>query len=712
MHGDENDRLDEAMRRADDLLVESLRDEDRGRRRGRRRLTIACAAIVLMCGFAVLAWSSGRAARRGAPPALVAASAPAHPTFQPDVAKLYANVTPDDRLPPPGGGGGASLSARLLSLSHDWRKALAVGCELAAADPDAALAALKSNWSRIPSSEARQQILKAFVFKAHPRVLDVLDLGMNDPEPQVQAWAANYLCNYAFVDFAENRAAYSDWRRQAADKPLATVVAASARAYVERLKAARGADVAREARWVSEARLGLREIPAARAAAVDAGALDLAAAWLRDHVGDRDIVRGAAELLCPLGPDEMYLRRVVLPLLVDEATPSEALAAAADLLGRPGNAWAVEPLLDALRRALLTKKDHAGWTIAGALGEIGDPGAIPPMIAVIAADNTYQTIYGVGHFGLSKMTGVRYDQSHDGAWWKQWWERERQRFPEPARSATIPELPAAGVKPAAAAAGSGPAAGRGRGPILAAMLAADELPVQELSAGGDEKKKFFLIGPEPSAKKPPESGHRLLLVLPGGDGSAEFQPFVTSIARRALPPGYLVAELVAPRWSDAENHIVWPTEKSRDPKMKFTTEAFIDAVVADVGKTHKLDVKQVRALAWSSGGPAVYAAAMRAKTPITGSLVAMSVFKPAQLPPAQNLKGRAFYILHSPQDFIPMTFPRNAEKVLAAAGAKAQLVTYEGGHGWHGDVFGNIRAGVDWLEKQQPEQPVTTRPKE
>ncbi|MCU0784835.1 MAG: hypothetical protein MUF81_12495 [Verrucomicrobia bacterium] len=25
--------------------------------------------------------------------------------------------------------------------------------------------------------------------------------------------------------------------------------------------------------------------------------------------------------------------------------------------------------------------------------------------------------------------------------------------------------------------------------------------------------------------------------------------------------------------------------------------------------------------------------------------------------------------------------------------------TYEGGHGWHGDVYGIIRAGIPWLEK-------------
>ena len=39
---------------------------------------------------------------------------------------------------------------------------------------------------------------------------------------------------------------------------------------------------------------------------------------------------------------------------------------------------------------------------------------IPTMIAVIIADDTYDSIYGVGYFGLRKFTGVEYDESHDG----------------------------------------------------------------------------------------------------------------------------------------------------------------------------------------------------------------------------------------------------------------------------------------------------------
>jgi predicted esterase len=222
---------------------------------------------------------------------------------------------------------------------------------------------------------------------------------------------------------------------------------------------------------------------------------------------------------------------------------------------------------------------------------------------------------------------------------------------------------------------------------------------QDLKIGGDARKRYFLINPNPSSP-PPADGYKLLVVLPGGDGSAEFHPFVKNLASQALPPGYLVAQAVAPAWSTAEDRIVWPTSKSRDPAMKFTAEEFIDAIVKDARSKAAIDPRCVFLLGWSSGGPPSYAAACRKDSPITGAFVAMSVFKPEHVPSLDAAKGKAFYILHSPQDTIPMSFPQAAKSQLAAKGAATKLDTYEGGHGWHGDVMGNIRKGVTWLESE------------
>lgn len=230
-----------------------------------------------------------------------------------------------------------------------------------------------------------------------------------------------------------------------------------------------------------------------------------------------------------------------------------------------------------------------------------------------------------------------------------------------------------------------------------AMKDIKDVKNDDLQAGGDSDKRYFLIGAD--GKDVPAEGYKLLVVMPGGDGGADFNPFVRRIQKFALPKGYVVAQLVAPRWSaDQAQQLVWPTKKVRWQGMKFSTEEFITAVVKDVKGKVKIDDAHVYSLSWSSSGPAAYAAALSGG-PIKGSFIAMSIYRPNDLGPASGAKGHAFYLLHSPEDFIKIAMPRAALADMKAAGARATLQTYEGGHGWKGDVFGTIRTGVEWLEK-------------
>jgi predicted esterase len=233
----------------------------------------------------------------------------------------------------------------------------------------------------------------------------------------------------------------------------------------------------------------------------------------------------------------------------------------------------------------------------------------------------------------------------------------------------------------------------------------DHVPSRDLRAGGDENKRYFLIGAK-EGERGPNEGFKLLLVLPGGNGNAEFLAFVKRVYANALNDDYLVAQLVAPVWApeQAEN-LVWPTEKSPWPKMKFTTEAFIDAVLDDVVKLHKIDPAHVFLLAWSSSGPATYAYTLAEKTRATGAFVAMSVFKPDELPPLKYAKGRAWYLYHSPEDFIPIAMAEKARDELKDKKAEVELATYAGGHGWKGDVYGDLRRGVSWLEQHHAKPP-------
>lgn len=219
---------------------------------------------------------------------------------------------------------------------------------------------------------------------------------------------------------------------------------------------------------------------------------------------------------------------------------------------------------------------------------------------------------------------------------------------------------------------------------------------------GDKRQSYFLIGPHEDAL-PPEEGYGLIVVLPGGDGSAEFNAFVKRIYDNAAPERYLLAQLVAPQWSPKQE-ITWPTKKNRVPRMKFTTEEFVDKVIADVEREHKLNPGRIFLFGWSSGGPAVYSVAL-ANPRVSGVLAAMAIFKPELLPPLEGAKKQAIYIYHCDDDrVVPVRFADAAAVELSKAGADVKMTKYEGGHGWHGDIFGDIHAAIEWLEAHARKQ--------
>lgn len=247
-------------------------------------------------------------------------------------------------------------------------------------------------------------------------------------------------------------------------------------------------------------------------------------------------------------------------------------------------------------------------------------------------------------------------------------------------------------------------------PALFAQDDIADVPAQDVTVAEQPSQRYFLIG---DTTKAPAAGFGLVIVLPGGDGSADFHPFVKRIYKNALPQGYLIAQLVAVP-SKNQQQVVWPTAKSKDPKQTFTTESFIANVVNEVKAKHKIDAGRVFTLSWSSGGPAAYAASLAKDTPITGSLVAMSIFPLPQLRPLDAARGQRYYLLHSQQDkTCPYFHTRVARTQLTNAGAAVTVADYEGGHGWKGDVYGNIAAGIEWLEKTKPPTSVpTTKPVE
>jgi RNA polymerase sigma factor (sigma-70 family) len=581
------------------------------------------------------------------------------------------------------------LWARKLAAlnSAGWREAFAVGEELAGLPADEGFAILKENWKKIDNVEARQQLLKAWDFADHPRLVDGLDLGMRDPSPDVERWALSYLDDLALQDFSENFQAYKDWYQANREKPLSAVVAVPPRRFaVEAAQAEKGV-AAKQVRLLQHT-LAL-EKPEAREALLAAGFLRTLERWSsRAEAGSRgEDVELAVDALAVFGalrPGEEELRRVVVPLLGKEK-PDNVRNAAIRALGGKENAWAIDLVLDELKQSL----DGDGKTVDAAactLANFDNPRIIPPLIAAIDAHDTRDTRYSLGYFALGRLTGVQYDESHDGPWWGRWWENNKERYAGAVQAVEFPNVQ--------------------KKPQQRAQQADDDpladvadIAAQDRRAGGDEMKRYFLIGKD---AKPPTDGYRLLIVVPGGDGSADFQPFIRRIRKNALDDRWLIAQAVAPKWDERQfDRIVWPTAKSRYAAAKFTTEEFIEAIVGDVRSKVKINPRRVFVLGWSSGGPPCYATALRKETPVAGAFIAMSVFRPQQLPALEQAKDRAFYLLQSPQDRVtPIRYALTAEHSLQAAGAKVRLEQYEGGHGWQGDVWTMIREGIDWLDQQ------------
>lgn len=561
---------------------------------------------------------------------------------------------------------------KLAGLGDDWRAAAGAANRLAGLPPDEGLPIVREAWSKL-SVRARQQFLKAFGNSQHPRKLDVLHLGATDPAEEVRSWAWSPIAAIAFRNFKSDAAAYAEWYAANRARPIAEIQLKYFPNLLAEIRTAKKVERERLTDVLGDARFQL-ELPALRTMALEQDLPETLIQWVSDPEASSHLCNCAGWALDALEPDDAFLRRRALPLISSHAPP-QARALAAHLLGSAEAAWAVEPLIERLKQAARAPVPAGTGNaflsdVARALGEIGDSAAIPAMIEVIEADNSHATVYDVGYGGLRKITGVEYDESHDGAWWRKWWSENRERVLQEARHGK---------------------------PVPDAEDVAD-IPVEDLRAAGNERMRYLLIGPKPGATEP-EKGYRLLVVLPGGSGSIDFHPFVKRILKRGLPDGYLIAQPIAVKWTRRQaRKLVWPTKLSTMPAVKFSTEQFVDAVVQDVRQRRKIDPRFMFTLGWSSGGPPCYAISLRKKTPITGAFVAMSVFHPTQ---PQQASGRSFYLLHSPDDFIPIRHPESARDLLKRHGARVELTTYAGGHGWHGDVYGMIRRGIEWLEAQQ-----------
>jgi hypothetical protein len=186
----------------------------------RRLLVAACLALIGVCGYlGWRVWQSEQAAaelRRELAQALTPAPATKHGEATADNSTRTVDQT--------------AWVKRLTHLRDHMHTAFSVGPELTLLDPDVGLDILRAAWPQIHVQEVKTGLLKAFAFskalapKKHPRLVQVLHLGMSDPDLEIHRYAASYLKAIAHEDFNLNRAAYQPWRRTYGNMPLDEVV--------------------------------------------------------------------------------------------------------------------------------------------------------------------------------------------------------------------------------------------------------------------------------------------------------------------------------------------------------------------------------------------------------------------------------------------------------------------------------------------------------
>jgi len=344
--------------------------------------------------------------------------------------------------PPPAAAQGPDTSveywlARFRDVGDDWSRGWAVAAEVAKLPPADALRIMTGVWPHLPVP-VKEQVLKPFMFDGgHPEALAVLHLAATDGALSVQERAFSYLKDYAFQDFSTDFEGYLRWYAANEHKPLADVLTESAQRFVRDLLALSPSELA--VRVHALRRLDLR---AGANAGVDlaevmrqAGGLRLLEACLLD--ADPELRSTALSWSSEMGAGEPWLRTWVLPAIEDGSkVDPQVLDASFRALGRPSCAWAREPLVAYLRRCTPDDPGQAS-NAASALADIGDARAIPPLIEILLADREGKLRYDVGYFGLARLTGVTWNESYDGAWWLDWWDKNHRRLPPEVQSMTI-----------------------------------------------------------------------------------------------------------------------------------------------------------------------------------------------------------------------------------------------------------------------------------
>jgi predicted esterase len=598
--------------------------------------------------------------------------------------------------------------------------------DLAVLRPDDMYLVISDNWPALSNSDVKQYILSCVAQNDNDRILDILQLGVNDDSLAVQNRSLQFCESFGFDSFTEDFTAYQAWRRRSEGKPLKQVINESMKAVVAMLPTVD--DAHRSALLNILVRTNFtatsRTSRIRREAALTAGLPDALVSWMKQQ---NNFMWTAYQIIRNLRPDEQFVRREIMPLTdakVDSAVRYQALSA----LGMEQNTWATGPLM---KMMIAEYPDAATEIIGQTLSQIGDPHIIPTLIALMESDNTPEGNRVIGNI-LSPLTGVSNAYVRDSVWWRAWWNRNNARFPAELRATAIPKLvvrarpviaPGQNIvqehtRPALRQIANDPkraywfidpmpqggrAAQANRRRFAGSVL---------VSATASGRKDSGQQPPPPPAIKPtlhsPAVGGSansdlpgLIVVLTSDGDAASAAGFWYDAAVRALDKQYYVAVVVAPKWTETQQ-TVWLTgqEIKSFKDAKFSTEGLVEDVVKDVASIKKIDVDRVFLHGIGSGGSAAYAASLDEKSPFHGYYILSASFKSTGLPPLDRASGKRYLIQNNKDDRVhPYWTAEAAQKLLVQKGAAVKL---EASSGYLGSqtpdaVMAQIKTSFDWL---------------
>ncbi|MEM8713505.1 MAG: hypothetical protein AAGG01_21380, partial [Planctomycetota bacterium] len=326
-------------------------------------------------------------------------------------------------------------------------------------------------WDEVEPEHSRSPAAKVFLSALDESAPELMDKAVADDHFQVQNAGLKAASPLAMRVFVESSREYAPWRQRMGSLGLRATLEASAIEFATQLTQfsddqlvawlyqfddypvdlARGLDVSLGELLL---RHGLRAAIARLVASEDAEALaairqvaskvDLGSV-LVDHAGEL-LSSGSVEtrqrgivLLRYADVPEDFAQERLLPIVRAFAIEDPVLvASAAEILGEAGFLWATDAMAQAVQDPRIYSSIDSSFSMGQAFGALGDPRCIPALIGVIAVHDDYETNYGLGYFGLRKLTGVDYSESHDGAFWIQWWRDNRQRLGPEVASMAVP----------------------------------------------------------------------------------------------------------------------------------------------------------------------------------------------------------------------------------------------------------------------------------